>query len=296
MLPRHFCLPRALDVSRRWELYGRTWWLRQCRRIFLTDGAVAQLREDDQPLSLEGIKRKLPADLRQYLVPWQKETTQHFYANMSSDAWVDSPNLRGIDWGTGPAAAYLPIVLFMEANKAYDFAWVVEDDNRYIGDWGMLFSAALAVAAGSGDASELTEAISSGFEGFPGQGHPARDALPDFVSFTSINMDSDKWAATTEQLAGPYAESFLMVWGASRALFSAMHRRSMEGAFAYYETFMPTVALRENMTLVSLPLHNETFQCCSEAARHLYNDWFRSRTCQRLGLVHPIKLGDEWWS
>ncbi len=254
-----------------------------------------QLREDDQPLSLESIKRKLPPDLRQFLVPWQKEVTQRYYAAMSPDAWVDSPHLRGIDWGTGPAAAYLPLVLFMHANQAYEFAWVLEDDNRFIGDWGLFLSAALAVASRGGDVAQLTEAIESGFEGVSGQGHPATEDLPDFVSFTDINRDSDKWAATASGLEPPYAESFLMMWGASRALFSAMHRRSMEGAFAYYETFMPTVALAENLTLVSLPLPNATFQCCSQAGEYLYADWYRSRLCQRLGLVHPVKLLGEWW-
>ena len=183
----------------------------------------------------------------------------------------------------------------MHANQAYDFAWVVEDDNRFIGDWGLFLSAALTVASTTRDAAQLTEAIESGFEGSPGRDHPATEDLPDFVSFTPINRDSDKWAATAMLLPPPYAESLLMIWGASRALFNAMHQRSLEGAFAYYETFMPTVALAANLTLVSLPLPNATFQCCSPAAGHLYSGWYRSRLCQRLGLLHAVKLGEEWW-
>ena len=252
------------------------------------------MREDEQPLSLEAIKRRLPPDLRQFLVFWQREVIQRYYADMPASAWTDS-EINGAFWGVGPAAAYLPMVLFMQQNRAYDFAWVVEDDNRFIGDWGLFLTAALEVAAASGNASQLAEGVASGFDTFPELALPATEALPDFVAFNAINEGSDKWAATAHRLDPPFAESFLMVWGASRTLFDAMHARSLAGAFAYYETFMPTVALAEGLRLVSLPIDKETFGCCSESARHLYNAWYRNRLCQGLGLLHPIKLGDEWW-
>jgi hypothetical protein len=51
--------------------------------------------------------------------------------------------------GERVAVAYLPMVLFMRANQGYEFAWVVEDDNRLTGDWGALFAAALYVGSTS---------------------------------------------------------------------------------------------------------------------------------------------------
>lgn len=48
------------------------------------------------------------------------------------------------EWvGPGPYANHLAAVHFMDRYQAYEFAWIVEWDNRFIGNWGYFLNAAL---------------------------------------------------------------------------------------------------------------------------------------------------------
>jgi hypothetical protein len=116
--------------------------------------SYAQVREDDRPMSFEAMRKRLPRDLRSHVELWQEDVLKGFYDRLPPQAW-DYAALNGIAWGSGPAVAYLSLVLFMQTNQAYDFAWVVEEDNRLIGDWGVFFAAALYVASTSMNAAVL---------------------------------------------------------------------------------------------------------------------------------------------
>ena len=194
------------------------------------------------------MRERLPSDLRHHIIFWQKDVILQGYPSLPAEAW-QMGSLNGSKWGSGPAAEYLPLLMFMQEHPAYDFAWVFEGDVRLIGD------------------------------------------------------DDEKWAATALGLKRPFAQSQFQVWGGSRKLFEAMHRVSRGGAFAYYETFVPTVAVMNNMTIVGLPLDTgiddrdrETYGCCGFAAEQLYRDWYlEQQSCLPYQLLHPIKLREELW-
>ena len=248
-----------------------------------------------------------PTDLQELVVIWDAEEVFALY-----DSIPDLP-LFGPDppdpLATGFTVmdlGYIPGTWLLHRFKAYDFAFMVESDVRYTGDWGKFLNAALNMAI----AEEAADWPSLPFEVWgPTVNSSAEvstalpdslDGLPDLLNFLPI-WRSNKWAHTRKNIADDSYDSLMMLWGGSRKLFDAMHKWSRQGKAAFYEAFMPTIAVSHSLKMqaISHPIWthggNDTWHCCLDAAKHVYDEWKRSGNCLHASLLHPIKLREAIW-
>lgn len=122
--------------------------------------------------------------------------------------------------------------------------------------------------------------------------------LPALLSFGSI-YNSTLWNDT--QKGGwnlsELCDTPLMVYGASRPLFQAMHKYSLEGIGSYQATFPPTVAFSEGLKMVSieLPHRRESHHSGAKDAKLLYRRFYEQERCTNSVLLHPIKLDEDFW-
>ena len=258
-------------------------------------------------LTLEDYKQLFPPDLQDLLIIWDPEEVFALYDKIPGlpifQKWM--PGF----WDYKSALGYIPGTWLMHRFAAYEFAYMLESDVRFTGDWGDFLTAALNVAT-AGEAPDWSQVAEGGVI-------PAIAALdlastelptsfaglPDLLNFVPI-IRSDKWADTAHNITEPKYESLLMMWGGSRRLFQAMHTWSRQGKAVYYESFMPTVAASEGLKMVAvqhpvwLSDQNEghsTWHCCTLGARDVYEDWLKAKHCLHSALLHPVKLSEPIW-
>ena len=86
----------------------------------------------------------------------------------------------------------------------------------------------------------------------------------------------------------------LMVYGASRKYWDALHAASLEGKSMYHEAMIPTTAIIYGLkgAAVMLPKRGDTYHCCTHDAAWLYGFYHNaSAWCVLPGLPPP-----EHWS
>ncbi len=252
-------------------------------------------------------KQLFPPDLRELVIIWDAEEVFALYDSIPGlplfgqnppDAFAASKTVMDL--------GYIPGTWLLHRFKAYDFAFMVETDVRYTGDWGKFLSAALnlAIAEEAPDwpsipfrhwgptlsaSAEVSTTLPTSLEG-----------LPDLLNFLPI-WRSEKWAHTKKNISADSYDALMMLWGGSRKLFDAMHQWSQQGKAAFYESFMPTVAVSHSLKMQSVdhPIwtHNgqDSWHCCLDAARAVYASWKISGKCLHASLLHPIKLKEDIW-
>ena len=258
-------------------------------------------------LTQEDYKQLFPPDLRDLLIIWDAEEVFALYDNIPGlpifKAWTPG------SWDYKSALGYIPGTWFMHRFAAYDFAYMLESDVRYTGDWGNFLTAAINVAIAtkaphwSGvDEGSLLPAVTA-IDVASTELPTSIAGLPDLLNFLPI-IRSEKWAGTAINITDPKYESLFMMWGGSRRLFQAMHAWSRQGKAIYYESFMPTVAASESLKMVAVqhPIWlsgqtdgHSTWHCCTSGARDVYEDWLKFGHCLHSFLLHPIKLREPVW-
>ena len=260
-------------------------------------------------LTLEDYKQLFPPDLQELVIIWDAEEVFALYDDIPELPIFDRDGAKEGSWRYESALGYIPGTWFMHRFGAYDFAFMMESDVRYIGDWGEFLNAALnvAIAAEAPDWSKVVQeeglpavvAIDKASTQLPGD----LNGLPDLLNFRPIRK-SEKWVSTAKNITDPTYESFFMLWGGSRRLFSTMHSWSRQGKAIFYESFMPTVAAANSLKMVAVdhPLWlsnttqgHHTWDCCLMGARDIYVDWLKSNHCLHSTLLHPVKLIEPIW-
>lgn len=124
------------------------------------------------------------------------------------------------------------------------------------------------------------------------------ERLPALLSFGSI-YNSTLWNPSQKgsMNLSSLLDTPLMIYGASRALFQAMHDYSLDGKGSYQATFVPTVAYLEGLKMVSveLPRHKGSHFPIGTDARLLYRRFFEDSRCTNSILLHPIKVREPYW-
>ncbi|KAL0026109.1 hypothetical protein WJX79_000493 [Trebouxia sp. C0005] len=81
-----------------------------------------------------------------------------------------------------------------------------------------------------------------------------------------------------------------------RQYVDILHELSVEGNGGYVEDFVATVAVEENLSIVSMP-HAEyggySFHCCIPDGTQYYTDWYLTGECRNFALNHPVKNDNE---
>lgn len=246
----------------------------------------------------------LPSSLRPYAYPYTHsdiEATYFYRANAGK--W----NLK-VDTD-------LPAMLFALSHPWYDFAWVMEDDVRLIGNWDSFFADAFNEAArveelkqqekekASPDVVHNTEyrnTTSSLVVTDPRSNIHAGALSPpaDLVVFWEPVHSQPAWGWYDHASNIPdhlKRHTLLTIRGLSRRLLREMHAHFSQNVTAYFEMFAPSVAHMTGFSTAFVPQYDRdgSLSCCSPEAINLYNSWLSNGTvCQKPMLLHPIKSPD----
>ena len=203
------------------------------------------------------------------------------------------------------AREYLDMSVFMQRYHGYKFAWVLESDMRYTGaDWGVFLNSMLnlaltALGTSNSIPEQYTESLSS---------LPTPDAkLPDLVVMRhgAINDQLILGADITETYKPRDAEHWRFkrmlpggttFFGISRLYADILHVYSVDGVGGYIEEFLITLAVEEELDIVSMPFPEfggAMIHCCIYHGRQYYNHWYLSKECRHPALVHPVKNSNE---
>jgi len=105
------------------------------------------------------------------------------------------------------------------------------------------------------------------------------EGLPDYLALGNIHK-SDKWRPSGHNMEDfeDFYDNYAMVYFGSRKLFTAIHEHSLKGEGAHLEGFLSSVAMKEGMKSVAIPMPqheefgNDYYSCCTEAARTILPD------------------------
>lgn len=259
-------------------------------------------------MTLEDYRRTFPLDLQELVVVWDPEEVYALYAAVPTSIFSSPEKTAFSDFES--ALGYIPGTWFMHRFAAYDFAYMLETDVRFSGDWGHFLTAALNIASAN-EAPDWQgvpdrEGRATFFADRPVPTELPADLtrLPDLLNFVPF-LRSDKWAERSHNVTETKFESLMMLWGGSRKLFNAMHEWSRQGKAIFYESFMPTVAASYSLKMLSIdhpvywsdehPGHG-SWHCCSLGGSDIYEQWLKSKHCLHPSLLHPVKLTEATWA
>ncbi|ORY49403.1 hypothetical protein BCR33DRAFT_582034 [Rhizoclosmatium globosum] len=134
----------------------------------------------------------------------------------------------------------LALLWFLRRNAGVQFAWILEDDVRYIGRWRDLFAQVQDVWAKSRKSGKNS------------------DKMPDLVAFEDICEPVEDWVwwKTCESIWGREKQRHTMgvIWGWSRELVNAMLEHIQAKQNCYYEVFPPSVAHNHGLSSLFIPI------------------------------------------
>lgn len=189
---------------------------------------------------------------------------------------------------------YMATALFLRRYSAYEFAFILEFDVRWIGDWGQFFSSTLHIA------------LQTIREGHLMASKPTKPHLtfgshaPDFIMFSDALYDflppdgPDNGVRANPQFRFPQAfKEMVSIYGVSQKAVHEIHKNSVLGNAGYIEEFIPTLAAYENLSVVIVPLGEwnniMALHCCTDKNEAIYNEWLLSKQCHTFTLLHPVK-------
>ena len=195
---------------------------------------------------------------------------------------------------------YLGVLVFLRRYEGYKFAWIIEKDVRYTGaDWGHfltgMLNLAIAPLHGQTFAHHNETLIML----------PGPDTkVPDFVTMGHATVpfeepmtesyqprDTEKWKFNN------YVKTMTNIWGASRLYIELLRDHSMDGNGGFIEDFVLTVAVEENLDVVTMPYPDfdggASINCCGTVADQYYTNWYLSGQCRYPAILHPVKNTDS---